>query len=74
MPLEPRVTEDRIVLRQPTDSGDATVCRSAAGSFVLRIGTRTLGHTQTLVGALDMAERCLPEKIRRGDWLVSARR
>jgi hypothetical protein len=74
MPGRPRTLEDKIVLRQPTDAGDATVSKAATGSFVLRIGAHTLGHTQTLVGALDMAERCLPEKIRRGDWLVSAGR
>ena len=62
--------DDRIVLRQPTDAGIATVCKSATGSFVLKVGSRTLGHTQTLVGALDMAERCLCDQIRRGEWML----
>jgi len=70
MPIAWESPTDRIVMRQPTDAGIATVCKSATGSFVLKVGAHTLGHAQTIVGALDMADRCLSEKIRRGDWML----
>ena len=69
-PVDP--DNDRTLLRQATADGIATVSRSSGGTFLVKFGPSTLGHAQTLIGALDMADRCLADKIRRGDWILAS--